>query len=60
MHNKKIFFSLIFVGIFFLSSKTFSEVTYIDTIAKGKAETFEIALKKAFKRAIEQVNGVSL
>ena len=60
MQNKIFFYLLIFVGIFFLSSKTFSQVTYIDTIAKGKAETFEIALKKAFKRAIEQVNGVSL
>jgi len=60
MHNKKFFFSLVFVAIFFFTSKTFSEVSYIDTIAKGKAETFEIALKKAFKRAIEQVNGVSL
>ena len=60
MQNKNFFYLLIFVGIFFLSSKTFSQVTYIDTIAKGKAETFEIALKKAFQRAIEQVNGVSL
>jgi len=60
MHNRKFFFSLILVGIFFFTSKTFSEVSYIETTAKGKAETFEIALKKAFKRAIEQVNGVSL
>ncbi len=60
MHKKKIFFSLVLLGIFFFTSKAFSEVSYIDTTAKGKAETFEIALKKAFKRAIEQVNGVSL
>ena len=60
MHNRKFFFSLFLVGIFFFTSKTFSEVSYIETTAKGKAETFEIALKKAFKRAIEQVNGVSL
>jgi len=60
MYKRKFFFSLVLVGIFFFTSKTFSEVTYIDTVAKGKAETFEIALKKAFKRAIEQVNGVSL
>ena len=60
MHNRKFFFSLVLVGIFFFTSKTFSEVSYIETTAKGKAETFEIALKKAFKRAIEQVNGVSL
>ncbi len=60
MDNRKFFFTLILVGIFFFTSKTFSEVSYIETTAKGKAETFEIALKKAFKRAIEQVNGVSL
>ena len=60
MHNRKFFLSLVLVGIFFFTSKTFSEVSYIETTAKGKAETFEIALKKAFKRAIEKVNGVSL
>jgi len=60
MHNRKFFLSLVLVGIFLFTSKTFSEVSYIETTAKGKAETFEIALKKAFKRAIEQVNGVSL
>ena len=60
MHNRKFFLSLVLVWIFLFTSKTFSEVSYIETTAKGKAETFEIALKKAFKRAIEQVNGVSL
>ena len=60
MHYRKFFLSLVLVGIFFFTSKTFSEVSYIETTAKGKAETFEIALKKAFKRAIEKVNGVSL
>ena len=60
MHNRKFFLSLVLVGIFLFTSKTFSEVSYIETTAKGKAETFEIALKKAFKRAIEKVNGVSL
>ena len=60
MHSRKFFLSLVLVGIFFFTSKTFSEVSYIETTAKGKAETFEIALKKAFKRAIEKVNGVSL
>ena len=46
--------------VFFFNSNTFAEVKYVETNAKGSGESFEIALKKAFTRAISKVNGVSV
>ena len=46
--------------IFSLTKAAFAEIKYIETIAKGTGETFEIALKKAFTRAVSKVNGVSV
>ena len=48
------------VGTLIFPLKAFCEVSYIETTAKGKAETLEIALKKALKEAISKVNGVTL
>jgi hypothetical protein len=59
MHNKKIFFSLIFVAIFFFTSKTFSKVTYVTKQVTGIGENYRVALKEAFKEAISQVNGLT-
>ena len=54
--------SLLFLAIliFSFNQTTFAEVKYVETNAKGAGETFEIALKKAFTRAISKVNGVSV
>jgi len=60
MSFKKITYLMLFAGILIFPLKAFSEVKYIDTIAKGRGENFEVALKKAFKKAIAKVNGVSL
>ena len=51
---------LIFLSIFFISNQSFAEITYVEINAKGKAESYEIALKKALKEAISKVNGVTL
>ena len=59
MHNKKIFFSLVFVAIFFFTSKTFSKVTYVTKQVTGIGENYRVALKEAFKEAISQVNGLT-
>ena len=59
---KKKLLSILLFGtlVFFFNSNTFAEVKYVETNAKGSGESFEIALKKAFTRAISKVNGVSV
>ena len=59
--QKKIISLLFLVILIFSFNQTaFAEVKYVETNAKGTGETFEIALKKAFTRAISKVNGVSV
>lgn len=58
--KKLISFLLLGTLVFFFNSTSFAEVKYVETDAKGSGETFEIALKKAFTRAISKVNGVSV
>ena len=59
--QKKIINFLILVTlIIFFNLNSFAEIRYVETNAKGVGETFEIALKKAFNRAISKVNGVSV
>ena len=58
--KKLISFLLLGTLVFFFNSTSFAEVKYVETNAKGSGETFEIALKKAFTRAISKVNGVSV
>jgi len=41
------------------SNFAYTEITYVEINAKGKAESYEIALKKALKEAISKVNGVT-
>ncbi len=53
-------FIILIIFIFFFNRTAFAEIKYIDTTAKGMGETFEIALKKAFNRAVSKVNGVSV
>ena len=53
------FIILITLALLF-KSNSFAEIKYVETIAKGTGETFEIALKKAFNRAVSKVNGVSV
>ncbi len=53
-------FVFLLLLIFSLSKAAFAEIKYIETVAKGTGETFEIALKKAFNRAVSKVNGVSV
>ena len=57
---KNLKYVLIFLTIFFISNQSFAEMTYVELNAKGKAESYEIALKKALKEAILKVNGVTL
>jgi len=57
---KNLKYVLIFLSIFFISNQSFAEMTYVEINAKGKAESYEIALKKALKEAISKVNGVTL
>ena len=49
------------VGIFFLL-QTFavSQVTYVDTRAKGMGDNYQVALSNALKQAVSKINGVSL
>ena len=59
--QKKLISFLFLSSLIFFSPQTcFAEVKYVETNAKGTGETFEIALKKAFTRAISKVNGVSV
>lgn len=53
-------FFLSLLLIFFLNQVAFGEIKYVETNAKGKGETFEVALKKAFTRAISKINGISV
>ena len=59
---QKNFINFLLLGslIFFFNSISFAEIKYVETNAKGTGETFEIALKKAFNRAVSKVNGVSV
>ena len=60
MAFKNLKYILIFLSIFFISNQSFAAITYVEINAKGKAESYEIALKKALKEAISKVNGVTL
>jgi len=60
MAFKNLKYILIFLSIFFISTQSFAAITYVEINAKGKAESYEIALKKALKEAILKVNGVTL
>jgi len=60
MSFKKKIYLMFLVGALTFPLKAFCEVKYIDTTAKGRGENFEVALKKAFKKAIAKINGVSL
>ena len=59
-HVKFLKFIILIIFISFFNQTVFAEIKYIDTTAKGTGETFEIALKKAFNRAVSKVNGVSV
>jgi len=53
--------SILFVLLLFCFLKTaHSEVIYVETNAKGSGENFEVALKKAFSRAVSKINGVNV
>ena len=60
MAFKNLKYILIFLSIFFISNQSFAAITYVEINAKGKAESYEIAFKKALKEAISKVNGVTL
>ena len=55
-------YRIIIVNLFLLlfSNFAYTEITYVEINAKGKSESYEIALKKALKEAISKVNGVTL
>tara|TARA_B100001123_G_C15331524_1_gene1031355 strand:+ start:1897 stop:3150 length:1254 start_codon:yes stop_codon:yes gene_type:complete len=57
---KKLNFIIIISSLLFITNLSFAEISYVEVKSKGKAENYEIALKKAFKEAITKVNGVSL
>ncbi len=59
-HFKFLKFVILIILISFFNQTAFAEIKYVDTTAKGTGETFEIALKKAFNRAVSKVNGVSV
>ena len=59
-HVKLLKFIILIIFISFFNQTAFAEIKYIDTTARGTGETFEIALKKAFNRAVSKVNGVSV
>jgi len=46
--------------LFFISNISYAEISYVDINSKGKAESYDVALKKALKEAITKVNGVTL
>ena len=56
------FYKIIAVHIilFFCSNISFAEISYIEINSKGKATSYDDALKKALKEAITKVNGVTL
>ena len=45
---------------FFIFNVSYSEISYIEVNSKGKAATYDVALKKALKGAVSKVNGVTL
>ena len=55
-------YRIIIINLFLLlfSNFAYAQITYVEINAKGKAESYEIALKKALKEAISKVNGVTL
>ena len=55
-------YRIIIINLFLLlfSNFAYTQITYVEINAKGKAESYEIALKKALKEAISKVNGVTL
>ena len=60
MMLKKLIFFLIVLPLLFIANLSFAEISYVEIESKGKAENYEIALKKALKEAITKVNGVTL
>ena len=48
------------VILLFIVNLSFAEITYVEVNAKGKSDSYDLALKKALKEAISKVNGVSL
>ena len=55
-------YRIIIINLFLLlfSNFAYAQITYVEINAKGKAISYEIALKKALKEAISKVNGVTL
>ena len=51
---------LVSLSLLLFSNFAYAQITYVEINAKGKAESYEIALKKALKEAISKVNGVTL
>jgi len=60
IQKRLISFIILITLVLLFKSNSFAEIKYVETIAKGTGETFEIALKKAFNRAVSKVNGVSV
>ena len=50
----------IHIILFFISSISFAEISFVEVNSKGKSESYDLALKKALKEAISKVNGVTL
>lgn len=46
--------------ILLLQTFAISQVTYVDTKAKGMGDSYQVALSNALKQAVSKVNGVSL
>ena len=46
--------------IFLLQTFAVSQVTYVDTRAKGMGDSYQVALSNALKQAVSKINGVSL
>ena len=46
--------------LLFIVNLSYAEITYVEVNAKGKSDSYDLALKKALKEAISKVNGVSL
>ncbi len=51
---------LLNIFFFFIFNVSYSEISYIEVNSKGKAATYDVALKKALKGAVSKVNGVTL
>ena len=48
------------VFLLFILNLSFAEITYVEVNAKGKSDSYDLALKKALKEAITKVNGITL